>query len=107
MSPSRTVDVVTDVESERRRQITLWGDQSHPDGTFATDESRWQRDSDRSQTMVAMHYGTLTWRHILQEEVSEAFAEEDAHLLRAELIQVAAVAVAWVEDIDRKLAGAQ
>jgi hypothetical protein len=34
--------------------------------------------------------------------VAEALAEDDPTLLRAELIQVAAVAVAWVEAIDRR-----
>ena len=33
--------------------------------------------------------------------VGEAFAESDPDKLRTELIQVAAVAVAWIESIDR------
>jgi len=43
-----------------------------------------------------------TWEMILLEEVWEALAETDPVKLRAELIQVAAVAVAWVEDIDSR-----
>ena len=35
------------------------------------------------------------------EEVAEAFEEHDPARLRSELVQVAAVAVAWVEKIDR------
>lgn len=49
-------------------------------------------------------HGGATWRAILREEVAEAFAESDPELLRTELIQVAAVAVSWVEDIDRRSA---
>jgi malonyl CoA-acyl carrier protein transacylase len=44
----------------------------------------------------------VTWEHILTEEHYEAMAEEDPTRLREELIQVAAVAVAWVEAIDRR-----
>jgi hypothetical protein len=48
--------------------------------------------------------GYLDWLHILREEVAEAFAESDPAKLRAELVQVAAVAVNWVEAIDRRAA---
>ena len=46
--------------------------------------------------------GTLTWRHILLEEVFEALAESDPAKLRTESIQSAAVIAAWVEDIDSR-----
>jgi hypothetical protein len=36
------------------------------------------------------------------EEVFEAFAESSPDALRKELTQVAAVAVAWIEDIDSR-----
>ncbi|MER6951259.1 hypothetical protein ABT294_45315 [Nonomuraea sp. NPDC000554] len=49
--------------------------------------------------------GELSWRHILHEEVLEAFAEDDPELLRAELVQVAAVAVKWVQALDRRRDG--
>ncbi|MEY9934267.1 hypothetical protein ABH926_008932 [Catenulispora sp. GP43] len=39
---------------------------------------------------------------MLLEEVYEALAEVDPAALRAELVQVAAVAAAWVEDIDSR-----
>ncbi|WP_236738615.1 hypothetical protein [Mycobacteroides abscessus] len=51
----------------------------------------------------AFKKGEGTYAHILVEEVSEAI--EAATLgqgLRDELIQVAAVAVAWVEKLDRE-----
>lgn len=44
------------------------------------------------------------WRHILDEEVAEALAETDPERLRAELVQVAAVAVQWIEALDRRAA---
>lgn len=49
--------------------------------------------------------GRGTWRDILAEEFNEALAESDPDRLRAELVQVAAVAVNWVEAIDRREAG--
>lgn len=47
----------------------------------------------------------MDWLHILREEVAEAFAETDPVALRGELVQVAAVAVAWAEAIDRRTVG--
>lgn len=44
--------------------------------------------------------GTVTWWHILREEVFEAAAESDRAALRDELIQVAAVAVKMVDALD-------
>ncbi len=44
--------------------------------------------------------GSITWRDILTEEVFEAYAEKDLEKLRAELIQVAAVAVKMVDAVD-------
>ena len=47
----------------------------------------------------------FTWNAILTEEVGEAakeVLEVDVKKLRVELIQVAAVAVAWIESLDRR-----
>lgn len=44
--------------------------------------------------------GTVTWWQILREEVFEASAEDDTEKLRAELIQVAAVAVKMIDALD-------
>ncbi|WP_217183393.1 hypothetical protein [Streptomyces sp. AC495_CC817] len=43
---------------------------------------------------------TCTWWHILREEVFEAAAESDPAALRAELVQVAAVAVKMIDALD-------
>lgn len=90
-----------EIRDERSRQIEKWGAQHHPDGTgdrffayFASEARRRCQHADRQ--------GTVTWYHILAEEVYEAFAESDPDKLRTELIQVAAVAAAWVEDIDHR-----
>ena len=93
--------VLEEVSRERVAQQAKWGEQNHPDGTglphAAHKPIRAQRDCE-----AAFANGRGTWRHILIEEVAEAEAESDRTRLREELIQVAAVAVAWVEAIDRR-----
>jgi len=97
--------VLTDIRAERARQDAKWGEQNHPDGTGRSGDPLVaevvKADCDR-----AARDGTLTYRHILNEEVCEAFAETDPAKLRAELVQVAAVTVAWIEKLDRAGGGA-
>ena len=114
----RTEVVLREVREERRRQMTKHGDQSHlPDGTGGwwggsmellrrhgarlIDWAQWAK----SRTQDAAATGTVTYLDILAEEVFEALAETDQARLRAELVQVAAVAVQWVETIDHRAAG--
>jgi hypothetical protein len=93
-------DVLMDVYEERAAQDLRWGVQNHPDGTggqhFAGMAAAARAACDRRHRA-----GVGTWADILAEETFEAFAETDPQLLRAELVQVAAVAVAWIECIDR------
>lgn len=107
-------DVLEEVSHERGRQNHKWGEQNHPDGT--RDDRRLLRDTTlptwgticyraRNLTDAAAEDGTVTFLDILLEEVAEAFSEDVPARLRAELIQVAAVAVAWIEAIDRRAAG--
>lgn len=111
-----TARVLIEVERERTRQDAKWGPQNHPYvpirwlsngpteiqrmlGIPTTDEAR---DSCEYEADI---YRAPTWAHILVEEVSEAIEQavlHDTSELRKELIQVAAVAVAWVEAIDRR-----
>jgi hypothetical protein len=107
----RSSRVLEEVSHERARQDAKWGEQNHPNGT--RDDRRLLRDTSlptwgalcyraRSLTDKAAQAGTLEYLDILVEEVAEALSESDPQRLRAELIQVAAVAVAWVEAIDRR-----
>ena len=95
--------VVREVVEERIKQDAKWGEQNHPDGTGHN--WQWMADTKRKLCQEAFADGDGAWMHILVEEVYEAFAEDDPVKLRAELIQVAAVAVAWVEAIDRRKKG--
>lgn len=96
--------VLVDVHNERGRQDAKWGEQNHPDGTRESPNSLANLAAARALCEYHTKRGRPTWLHILREEVYEAFAETDPVKLRAELIQVAAVAVAWVEAIDRRKA---
>lgn len=99
----KTLEVLAEVADERLRQHAKWGEQNWADGTgdifggYATDFRKVCSDA-------AMR-GAVTFRDILIEEVFEAFAETDPVRLRAELLQVAAVAVQWIEAIDRRQNG--
>lgn len=102
--PGSLVKVLADVTAERVAQDAMWGIQERPDGTGP--EGTAAADAAKAALEAAYAEGSITWRHILQEEVLEAFAEDDADRLRTELIQVAAVAVKWAQALDRRSASA-
>lgn len=97
------VGILNLILMERQRQDEKWGEQNHPDGS-GSDLQRDLAEQERDYCQRAFAAGRGTWRDVLAEEVAEAFAERDPARLRAELLQVAAVAVAWVEAIDRRVA---
>lgn len=95
-----TGKVLQEVLNERLAQDRKWGQQNHPDGTSKS--YRGAASVAREECDNSAQDGTIGWLHILREEFYEASAETDQAKLRNELIQVAAVAVAWVECIDRR-----
>lgn len=116
--------ILDEIDAERVRQDAKWGEQSHPD----VDRVLTDRSGGCSVLRMAEEYGIphptrakaecdgaarigqCTWTHILVEEIAEAVeAATLAQLgkgplaaLRRELVQVAAVAVSWIEAIDRR-----
>lgn len=92
--------VLVDVLVERRRQHATWGECDYPDGTGRPGDVE-RADADRARCR-ANASKTHNWRDILQEEVSEAFAETDLERLREELLQVAALVIHWIEALDRR-----
>lgn len=99
-SPGSLARVLSDVAAEREAQDSMWGVQEFPDGTGARFAPRAQEA--RHECATAWSRGELTWRHVLTEEFAEAVAESDPDRLRTELVQTAAVAVKWVQALDRR-----
>lgn len=106
---------IADTVAERGQQNAKWGEQNHPDGTgplvqplvcpegiYTTDIAPTLAEIFTNRTNQHAADGEVTWLDILLEEVFEATAEDDPERLRAELIQVAAVATQWAEAIDRR-----
>jgi hypothetical protein len=89
-----------EIAQERVRQVEKFGIQNHPDGT--SEDNAWMASFSRDACDAATKAGCLTWLDILREETEEAAAEENPEKLRVELLQIAAVAVAWIEDLDRR-----
>ncbi|MBE1559367.1 2'-5' RNA ligase family protein [Nonomuraea africana] len=98
--PGSLSAVLADVAAERVAQDAMWGVQDLADGTGP--ERTAAADLARAELEEAARDGAPTWRHVLHEEVMEAFAEADPDLLRAELVQVAAVAVKWAQALGRR-----
>jgi ribonuclease HI len=99
-------DISEEVLVEIHLQDKQWGQQNLPNGTGAYTDV-WNANVARSVTQSAVRTGTVNWRHVLDEEVKEAFAEADPIKLRAELIQAAAVTHQWIAAIDRALYDAE
>lgn len=125
---SATRSVLEEVDLERFEQDEKWGEQNHQDichrggmGLATADPVReygplaqkWKHSNgQRVKAHVDQHAYAhmadgpyLAWDGILLEEVFEALEAigDDANV-REELVQVAAVAVAWIEAIDRRSA---
>lgn len=105
----RIGDVLREVAAEQDRQVTIWGEQNHPDGTgprvpYVGRLCRMAEAAGdaRRRCQANTPKGTDNWADILLEEVFEALAEDDKDKLRVELIQAAAVIASWVEAIDRR-----
>lgn len=104
--------VLIEVGAERRAQDEKWGEQNHPmiGGMFpeayrnewALQAARWKATND-----YRVENETLGFDGIALEEVFEALEEADPVKQRAELVQAAAVFVAMIEAIDRKIATAE
>ncbi len=109
--------ILEQIAAERTKQDIKWGEQNHPsfDEIFAGEAERREgllpmalryrvpSPFDAKELCdTAAQNGSLTWMHILVEEVAELLEAPDRASLREELIQTAAVAVAWVECLDRQ-----
>lgn len=98
------VEKLAEIYGEIGRQDAKWGDQSqHPDGTGGGLDII-DADLVRKRCQKAFRKGRGTWRHILDEEVAEAYGAVGPRALAGELLQVAAVATQWAAAVERRLA---
>ncbi len=110
-SQTLTERVLDRVHAERVRQIEKWGHQHHPDFAGNLKNNPLQRvnlhnlkypDHYKAACDLAFENDKGTWAHIFMEEVGEVFGTRTKEELSEELIQVAAVCVSWVEDLDTR-----
>ncbi|MCP2342205.1 NUDIX domain-containing protein [Actinomadura rupiterrae] len=100
-APGALAPILDDLARERTAQDVLFGRQEFPDGTGGPGTTE-AADRAKQQVADAWQTGTLTWRHILEEEFLEAMAETDPQALHTELIQTAAVAAKWAAALQRR-----
>lgn len=93
--------IISDVLQEVQNQVDRWGNQKYPDGTGSPAFGA-MADAARKACDRADQEQTTTWLHIAREEFWEAMAEQDKDRLRQELVQLIAVGVSWVKDIDSR-----
>lgn len=119
-STSSLSDVLFAVRQERNRQDAKWGEQNHPDFYQVVDPATGINHGDLPLDQRFTYYGIPTeedaksdcestfkrgkgnWGHILIEEISESFGTTNKLDLETELIQSAAVIVAWVQKLRRE-----
>ncbi len=102
-APGSLARALADLAAEREAQDRTWGVQEFPDGTGPGFTAR--AEEAKQECVAAGARGELTWRHILAEEFFEALAESAPESLRNELVQTAAVAVQWIQSLDRRHGG--
>ncbi|MDL4813935.1 nucleoside triphosphate pyrophosphohydrolase [Actinomadura opuntiae] len=98
--PGSLEKVLADVAAERAAQDRTWGVQEFPDGRGPAFTGK--AEEAKADCAAASSRGELTWRHVLTEEYLEALAESEPAPLRNELVQTAAVAVKWIQSLDRR-----
>ncbi|MCZ7414292.1 hypothetical protein [Streptomyces sp. WMMC897] len=96
--------LLAEVLRERARQDARFGQQDYPHTDPASVELCAELTED--QRRINANPAERTWTSVLLEEVYEAGAETDSARARTELVQVAAVALAAAEAIDRTTADA-
>jgi len=97
--------IFCEVDAERDRQDAKWGVQNHPVRPEDFEAIEYFHQSvKKAKEKCDKHAkdGTLTWWHIVREELFEAMDEARPEGQRYELIQLAAVVVSMIECIDRK-----
>lgn len=101
----RMDNIYDQIVGERAKQVLKWGRRSHPP-LYKQDKEEWEDIASqmKHQCSLAARLGEIAWDDILYEEVAEAFeayAKGDMQEYRKELVQVAAVVFAMLENLDK------
>ena len=94
-------NIFDEIRAERRRQDEKRGEQNHQmldkcvPTQYMEDGASIYKEINSSEKR--------SWFSIIQEEIYKAFAETEPEKQREEMIQVAAVAVAIIEYLDRRI----
>jgi hypothetical protein len=103
MSRLRRDIIFGEVVDERRRQLNKWGPQSHDHASKFPMHEWAEQMHIAKETCDNAGIEDISWEDILWEEITEAFCEDESWKRRRyELIQVMAVALAEIEDGDKK-----
>lgn len=111
LNKTATKTALRAIKAERATQDARWGEQNHPmisdthpmiSDTQAPSAMRQLADYQKRTNARRAEQGTLEWYAILLEEVYEAFAETDPAKQLEEMTQVAAVATAIMEMLQRQ-----
>jgi glutamate synthase domain-containing protein 1 len=96
--------IFNEIFIERNSQDKKWGEQNHP-MILANNHEHYRGMAIITKTIneLANVANEKSWDNIIFEEMYEAFSEKDPKLQRAEMVQVAAVAVAIIENLDRRM----
>lgn len=97
--------ILADITEEREAQDAKFGaNREIPDiSPFDPQEFReFKETAARQRCQADFAAGVGSWEVIAQEELMEACAAKTPAERRVELIQTAAVIVAWIENIDRR-----
>jgi len=97
----KLLPIFQEIQNEREAQDAKFGIQNHCmhnffDRNFCKMKEKFFREINKKEDF------RFSWLTVLLEEVYEAFAETKIEKQRAEMIQVAAVAVAIIEYLDRE-----
>lgn len=99
--------IYQEIGLERARQDAKWGEQNWPsvsDAFMRSHAAAPDEDTVKHWIDACSKDGTLTFAHIAYEEFVEVVHATDDVARRAEIVQLAAVCVQWIEAIDRRAA---
>jgi hypothetical protein len=103
--------IYTEIIEERQKQDIKWGQQNHPIVSHLDTYSNGLPilsdydicNEERAKFLCNWNaqMGSLTWGHIIIEELVEAMSAKTKEEMRTELIQCAAVIIAMIESLER------